>query len=354
MMRARATWREAARNIWSGTTRATGFGLTLSALIAGLLLADLGTVRQITSESEAFASAGAATLIMTAEGRVAGAACEALNAVPGVRAAGALRALPDPLRLTLLPQAPLPQFEFSAGFPALLRADVTASGGALLSTETAQSLGVGPGDTVGAGAERLIVRGSFDYPEDGRRVGLGYAVLLGSDRDAPYDECWVDSWPQVPDLRGLLLLTAAPGEEPPVVAQLNSRLGESFDGAQKFEDRLTRWAAPLAGVLGLSLGFIAIRIRRLELASALHARVPRASLATGALLETASWALTAPIIGLALTALLARSFSAEDAGSILLLGARIAVLAGLGALLGALLSLLLVREKHLFRYFKER
>lgn len=72
------------------------------------------------------------------------------------------------------------------------------------------------------------------------------------------------------------------------------------------------------------------------------------------LLETFAWALIAAVITLPVIAWTRLAWSAGDLAAIDDNLLRIPLSAAVGALAGTLLSTLTVREKHMFRYFKNR
>ncbi len=137
------------------------------------------------------------------------------------------------------------------------------------------------------------VSGVYANPDDGRRPGLGYAALVVTPDNEPFDECWLDAWPQRPELAQLLLTTVIPNndapDELPTIGQFNTTLGAEFDGAARFEQRLTRFAPALSAILAASIAVLAIRLRRIELASARHSGVRGRDLLAITLLESAAW-----------------------------------------------------------------
>lgn len=177
-MKAAALWREAWRNITSGTTRVVLFA-TIAAVAGSLLVAaEVLTVRSILDDAKEYRDSGAATLILTAGGRVNGQACTALTQIDGVTAAGAIRESPQKLVLAALPGAPISAFEVTPGFAALLSPARLDGPGIAVSEQVASERGVSGGETLsfhdGGYAK---VAGAFAYPSDGRRAGLGWAAL---------------------------------------------------------------------------------------------------------------------------------------------------------------------------------
>ena len=355
-MRLRAILREVWRNVTTGTTRSVLLTSVLGAVCLVLLGADLLAVRSIENAGAAFREAGGSTMTIVASGRVDGARCEALGRISGVRAAGALALPQEKVTASSLPGAPLPAGYATDGFLSVVHADVDRGGGIVLSQDAASTLGRARGGVLETTDGSTRVAGTFPYPVDGRRSGLGYlAVLPGGDR-AVFDECWVDAWPQDERLRTLLFTTLSPAADEstddPVVGQLNASLGATFDGHARFADRITRFSGVVAGVFALLLAFVAVRARRVELAAALHDGVRAPDLWSMALLEATSWVVPPLVVCLAMALLV---LGAD--GDLLLaavLGARVAIPAGLGALLGTMVGLAATRERHLFLYSKDR
>lgn len=355
-MRLGAILREVWRNVTTGTTRSVLLTSVLGAVCLVLLGADLLAVRSIENAGAAFREAGGSTMTIVASGRVDGARCEALGRISGVRAAGALALPQEKVTASSLPGAPLPAGYATDGFLSVVHADVDRGGGVVLSQDAASTLGRVRGGVLETTDGSTRVAGTFPYPVDGRRSGLGYlAVLPGGDR-AVFDECWVDAWPQDERLRTLLFTTLSPAADEstddPVVGQLNASLGATFDGHARFADRITRFGGVVAGVFALLLAFVAVRARRVELAAALHDGVRAPDLWSMALLEATSWVVPPLVVCMAVALLV---LGAD--GDLLLaavLGARVAIPAGLGALLGTMVGLAATRERHLFLYSKDR
>ena len=359
-MRLSALIHEAARNITSGTTRLTIFGCALALVVGGLTLVDALTIAQQVSLADKFRQAGGATMIITAQSGIDGNACEDLTETLGVNAAGALRESPQRITVSTLPDAPLPLYEITPGFLTVISVPVPSSAGLFLSSDIAKSLAVDPGESIETDSGKTQVAATFPYPADGRRPGLGYAALSTADSHKPFDECWATAWPQITNLRALLLTTVAPhpdadqGAERPRVSQLNGSLGESPSGDEAFLDRTTRGAAPLTGLIALLLGYVAIRLRRLQLASALHSGVKRLDLLTMQLVEACVWSVPAVLVGLSAAATATQLVPDGDQHA-LFLSVLSGSLAGfVGAIIGTAVGTITTSEKHVFRYFKDR
>ncbi|GAA4157349.1 hypothetical protein [Leifsonia shinshuensis] len=357
-MKLSALFREAGRNIVTGTTRFALLGILSAVVFASLVLLDALTTSGLVASAERFRSSGAATEILVAEGRVDGAACEALAGVPGVTASGALRSSARKITIATLPDAPVPAHEVSPGFSAVVSDRAGSPSGVLLPRELADMIRAGLGDEVATDAGPMRVAEVFDYPSDGRRPGFGYAILSVGSALGSYDECWATAWPQLPNLRTLLLATMSPsagdGADKPQIMQLNSSQGASFEGNASFTDRLTRAAAPAAAVIAAGIGFAGVRMRRLQHTSALHAGLRKGDLLALGLLEAGGWAAAAGVIGVGAAAVGASMVERGDQFAVFasLVGIPLAGVAG--ALIGTAVAAAAMSEKHLFRYFKDR
>ncbi|MGG7507475.1 hypothetical protein [Plantibacter sp. YIM 135249] len=357
-MRLSSLLRETLRDITSGTTRFTLFGLLLGGLICGLVFADSTLILQQVTAAHTFRNAGGATLVLSAPGQVDGQACEDLNHTSGVSAAGALRESTRKVTISALPDAPVPEYEVTLDFPQLLTNSTTLEAGVVLSDEVADALGVSAGGAIATDIGSLPIAGTFAYPADGRRPGFGYAVLSPTASRLTFDECWLASWPPITNGRALLFTTLLPGsidpENRPTVTQLNTSLGTAFAGSTAYDSRVTRNATPVAFLLAGLIGYIAVRARRLQLASALHSGLARRDLILLQLCQTSSWALISTVIGTGTAVTMTLALSGGDAIPIFLTTAGIALAGFSGALIGAILAAICVTEKHLFRYFKDR
>lgn len=350
--------REAGRNIASGTTRFALLSVVLTIVFAAVILLDALTTSGLIASAERFRSSGAATEILVADGRVDAAACEALSSVPGVTASGALRPAARKTTVATVPDAPIPTYEVSPGFAAVVSDGTGPASGVLVPDELAEIIGVRPGAEIATDEGPMRVESIYDYPSDGRRAGFGYAILMVSTASGSYDECWATAWPQHPNLRTLLLATMSPLDgaesDKPQVTQLNPSFGASFEGSASFAERLTRFAAPTGAMLAAVIGFAAVRMRRLQHTSALHAGVSKLDLAALALLEAGAWSGAAGALGVGLAALAASMVERVDQLAVFQ-SVVVVPLAGVaGVLLGTLAAAAGMSEKHLFRYFKDR
>ena len=357
-MRFSSLCREAGRNIATGTARFALLSALLGVALGSLVLIDGMTTSGLIASAERFRSSGAATETLVAEGRVDAEACEALSRLPGVAASGALRSAASKLTIATLPDAPVPLYEVSPGFVGILTDGAELPGGVLVPDELAETLGVSAGDVVASDAGPMPIAAIYAYPSDGRRAGFGYAVLTSTNHAGAYDECWAQAWPQLPNLRTLLLATVIPSdgadERKPQVSQLNSSLGALFEGSAAFAERLTRVATPAAATIAAGLGLVSVRSRRLQQASALHAGVARSDLFALNLLEGGAWAASAGAIGMGIVVAVAATVGPGDRVAVFQSLAAVPLAGVAGALVGVAVGTAAMSERQLFRYFKDR
>lgn len=355
----RSIWREAWRNVLSGAARPKLLAVLAMLVVLAAQLADLSAVWVGQNRAEQYRAAGADVLVLQAQGGIDPARCNALSDVPGVDAAGAIRAA-APQHAASAPGSSIPSFEVTSGFAAVLapqaEGDAAPSGaGAILSSEAAAMLSARPGDQLRFIEGATTVAAVYAYPADGRMQGLGYALLMPTTELGAYDACWMRAWP-ADDAHQVLLQTVASGasETPPELRQLNPRLGAVLDAASIFEERPTRWL-PLAaaGVLA-AIGAGAVLLRRLELASARHLGVSGEAVTAITVLETALWLIPAMLVSLVTGAAAAAALGPEDVAAGLGLALLAPVAGAVGAFLGSGITARLIDERHVYRAFRQR
>jgi len=357
-MRPSSVLSEAWRNLASGTSRAAALAAVFVALIGTVAVLDVRSVVDVLRSAADYRAAGAAIQVVEATGGIDGQRCDALAATPGVRGSGAVRE-GRRLRARNLPSAELTVWEVTPGLPTLLAATGTPAEGSpgpgvWLSADLAETLGAGRGSEIATSAGVMPVAGVYDWPDDGRVRDLGYAILAPVPAAGTFDQCWAEIWPVDDELRGLLLLSLVPDAPDPVTRPVNGSLGADHDAAGAFARRLTRPAPIGALAVGLVLGFVAVRRRRLEVAAALHARVPKSHLAWQHLVEASAWTGAAAVVALAGTAYAAALDNPDPVHEAWLVGATSVAAGTIGVVLGTLAAVAATREAHLFRYFKNR
>ncbi|MDR2930970.1 MAG: hypothetical protein LBV06_08730 [Propionibacteriaceae bacterium] len=358
-------WTEAWRNVTSGVTRALLLALAFGLAIGGAGVAQARVVVDFIHEATVFRDSGAAIQVITSKDQIHGGQCDGLASLPGILASGALRGGPD-VRVAALPSTKATSLEVTPGFVEMLAsrnvAKNQASSGVWVAANLAERAGVDPNRTAMAlvdGSELSMV-GTYDSPNDGRASTLDYVIVSPVASDALFDACWVFAWPRPEAALDVAMIVVAPqatgpGVKPasPIITQLNTTHGLSFDGPVKFA-RLPLWPITIAAVaVGAILGFTAIRLRRLELAGALHAGVAKSALTLQLMIETAVW-LGVALIPAAVVALEAAMAGNTDWWPAWWPAVRTLALAGVAALIGTGVGLALTRQNQLFRYFKRR
>ncbi|RCV55489.1 hypothetical protein [Marinitenerispora sediminis] len=355
-MRWRSVLSEAVRNVASGTTRAAVFALALAVIGGGLAVADARSIVALERRAVEFVESGASVRTLNAEGMTDGRSCDRLGEVAGVRGAGALVPA-DPVVLEAMFANPIPAYEVTPGLADVLRVRAVSAEGVWLPADLARTLGVRAGETLATTAGPLTVAGTYPYPQDGRDGRLRHAVLVPRPAAGTFDECWAEVWPLSESADALVYAAAAvrPGTTSNMtLGRLNNRFGASFDGVGEFTGRATRYGLPACALAGLVLGFVAVRLRRLEYAGALHVGVSRRALLGSTVVETAAWSLAALALSAGALALTVTVGNPADRLEVYLIDIRGPLAAVCAAQVGAVAALLLVREKHLFGYFKNR
>lgn len=358
-MRFREIRGEAGRNLGTGTARA-GVLAVLTALVCTALAAlDAISMTGIITAADTFRDRGASIMILDAERSIDGRACDRLAEQPGVRASGALAKTDTPLTVAALPQNPLTFFTASPGFATLLPdASGQQTPGLLLPAEVARQLGLEIGDPIHTAAGTTALGGTYAYPDDGRDRGLGYAAIAPVSPATRFDQCWIDAYPVTKATTELLYTAIAADatlpDSGPTLSQHNQTLGTAIEPAAIYSGRMTA-TFPLAGLLlGFAAGAGAIWLRRLEIASALHAGIRKVDQAGILLIESIAWASCGALVALPVIAALTRHLDAADHLAVVLTAVQIPVLTLAGALFGTLVMALSIRERRLFTYFKGR
>lgn len=369
-MRLRGVFDEAVRNLVSGTSHACAMAVTLICLMTLCMLADLASITTIQRRADSFVASGGSTYSITFTGHIDGAACDRLASLDGVIASGAVRSEAGKLTFATLPSTGVPTYEATPGATGVFANSATTArdavrpgskSGVWLSQEAAKPLDARPGDQLTLRDDRTVdVAGVYDWPDDGRQSGYSYAAVMpvpASD-DEPFDQCWVKAWPVPENIESLLRVTTKGDEsvtqERPTVAQLNTSQGRTFDAIAAYRGRLTVWSPLVAGVVALLIGWIAVHLRRLELASALHCGVPKSAMVVGVLVETSVWTLIAIVTCVPVAAWMWLENTDTDAMVLTDTLLRVPVAVYIGVLIGAMVRAGTIRERQLFRYFKNR
>jgi hypothetical protein len=359
-MKGREIGREAVRDILSGTAKATLLTCIFLALVGGLAIADARVLVNTMDEAARWRAGGGAIVIMNAPGRIDGAACAALRDTAGIRASGAIRPSPTSLSTPAMPSTAVTTWDVTPGFPAVVTTAPATPGetGLWLSEALAQDLNRYHGATLATTHGPAPVAGTFPMPEeDGRLPTLAYAILAPVTATGRFDACWAEVWPPDP-IRSDLLRTTAHGADADAsdsgLARLNPSLAADYDTGHAIRNRITRLSPPLALLLAWILGLLASRIRRLEMASSLHAGMtPRALLGVHCL-QVTLWLIPTILIALPVTIWAATAGNPFPPGTVLTREWTILAAGAVGLLLGTLAAVVTTKEAHLFRYYKTR
>ncbi|MCL2787852.1 MAG: hypothetical protein FWD59_05065 [Micrococcales bacterium] len=320
----------------------------------------------VAKDAARWVEVGAAVRIIDFPNLVDGAQCEALTSLDGVVAAGAVRS-GNERRLAAMPSRSFETFEVTPAMAEVLnlRTPEVAEGlGVWLASDLAEALAAKPGRTMTVRALHVpaTVAGVFDFPaDDGRNPALAYSLIEPVAATGVFDACWITAWPERLETDVLARLVANPapidesGQRPiPQVGQLNASLGISFDAHGRLARLPTSSLIAAAGLFGLVLGIGLIRLRRLELASALHAGVPKSALGIQTAAETLTWVIAASVLLIPVLWFASTNDNPDSPWPAMFPATQTVAIAGIAVLLGTIGATLATREKHLFRLFKNR
>lgn len=360
-MRLSSAWSEAWRNLTGGAARLVPVALALALLGTCMAVLDTWCGADVLAQAKAYRDAGANVLVLSAPGGVDAASCERLGGLRGVEAAGAVRE-ESALTPAALPDSTVSHYAVTSGIAAILDARHGRSvSGVMLADGLADTLGLAAGDRLSLrDGTDVTVASVYRYPDDGRTPGYAYALMEQVPASGVFDACWVQIWPRNEQVENAIWSALTPdaktdGESSITVGQLNATLGRTYDGLTAYRRRVTR-LLPVAGALAaFALGALAVRLRRLELASALHCGVPRSALLAQIGMESV-WTITVALsLGMPIVIIANRLLvNLPDRAALLANALQPPATVSGAYLLGALACALLVRERHLFSYFKER
>lgn len=358
-MRLRDSAGEAFRNVTTGMTRPVTLIVMLSCVILACAGLDMRQVWGIEQQADAYRSSLSNAYFIKAEGQVDPRSCGSMRSGSAVQGAGALRKV-DPLRFALAQNSPVNTYEVSPGFIDIVTGGTGSrgsGGGIWLSQNVAAKFGLSAGSLIETTTGRMRVAGVYPWQEDGRDTRLGYAALVETLETGTFDECWVALWPPHDvsmSLRRALVFSSHSSDAQ--VAQVNYTQGERFDPNTAFLTRVTR---PLL-LVPLPLCFITVfafcRRRRLESAGCLHAGEPKASMVLRLLMEYGFCVLVAMLVAVPPVVITSCLTAGRKGAGGLLVVSLLPVLyfALLGVVAGALAGAVSIREKALFRSFKQR
>ncbi len=285
--------------------------------------------------------------------------CVALDSVPGVQGAVALRFTDSVISPVVRPDNPIPVVETAGDAATLLGASTAPQPGLLLPDGLATVIGAERGSNLPlTSGEQVAVRGIYNFPEDGRDSRLASSAVAGTADHRPFDECWIHVWPVNDKLLDLVLYAADSGADDaaiPEVNQLNTTLGTDPGFDAQFRERGTQLIAAAGVGLFVLVGFAAVWMRRLEISTSLQLGVRKRHLILQHVVEGATWVLPASIllgsIGFAIVMTSARP---PDASALLEELTVHALAAVAGVLVGGALAVLTVNPNLQYTYLKSR
>ena len=356
-LRASSVFSEPWRNLASGTSRTLLVALLAVVVLGGSAVADVRTIVGLSAQATEFRESGAAVHVLSAPGAISGQRCDALGSLPGVLGAGASRRAGEQATFLAAPRSGITTVEATVGLAGVLGITDGTGSGAWLSDQAADALGATVGTTLPTSLGSVTVTTLYSYPHDASDRSLAYAAVTPVPSTGNFDSCWVLAWPPSPVTESLIRATYDGDPAARTTAtfvQLNTRLGAEFDGPKMFADRATALAPMVAALFGLVFGVGIIWARRLELASALHAQVPKAALVAQVFLELLAMMIAAVVITLPFTYFLAAHGNPDPLWPAWSEGLRVVAAGALSTLIGGVLTAAVTSEKRLFRYFKDR
>jgi len=356
-MRASSVVSEAWRNLITGTSRPVLLTIVAVAVLGGLAATDIRTIVGLSVRAMEFRTSGAAVQLLTASAAISGQRCDALASLPGVLGAGATRQADAQATFLTAPRSGITTVEATVGLAGVLGIADGTGEGVWLSDTAAETLGADVGTTLPTSLGPVTVRERYSYPPDASERSLAHTAVATVPASGLFDTCWVLVWPQSPAVSTLIRGTYAgdlAAQSTATFSQLNTRLGATLDGPEMFGQRATSGALIVAALFGLVLGVGCVWARRLEIAGALHAQVPKPALVAQVGLELFAVMLAAVLITLPLTFVLAAHGNPDSLWPAWSAGLRVVVAGALSVLVGGLLAAATTSEKRLFRYFKDR
>lgn len=362
VMRLGSVFSEAIRNIGSGVARPILMFLVVlvsGGLLAGYTLAEvIGLERQA---GERILTAADVKAIIG--GTVDGMACDRLaETVDGPSSSGALAAGEQVTPLST-PGRSLSSYRVTSGMIALIssmtggaKAD---SSGVWVSAAVAEDFGLSVGGEMATDKGTMRVAGVYEWPNDGRDTRLAYAVLIPSSPDGDgFEECWARQWPvsdQTDELLYSVVIVHGTAESSTAgITRINNIVDSQWDATAAYKARLTRYMPLVASIVGMLIGVLSVRRRRLEYSGALHSGQSKGAQLLTIAVETVVWAGLANIACVFLIAAVAARLAPSDPAAVFLAAARVPSALFAGVLLAALATGLTIRETQLFWYFKHR
>ena len=346
-MRLKAVLRETWRNVATGTSRCALISLLLSICAVACMCADLTQMTGLIGDARKWGESGASTYAIALQGGIDGAACEGLRSANGVLGAAALRQSSDRVRIASLPATEIPTYEASAHVAQVFAATGMRkdNSGVIMSTAVARTYGAHAGTVLLlVGGARMRVSATFDWPSDGRQPTYGYAIISPGNDTKAYDTCLVRAWPVPDGIESLLRVS--------IRADAESGVGAA---ASSTSARITRYAPLLMFVIAMALGFASVCMRRIEIASALHAGYPKTAMLLQLSLETLATVAASCVACLPVVAIVPLILTGSgDAMPVVAMLCRVPGAMSVGMLAGTAVGGMTIRERQLFAYFKAR
>lgn len=329
-MRLKAVLRETWRNVATGTSRCALISLLLSICAVACMCADLTQMTGLIGDARKWEESGASTYAITLQGGIDGAACEGLRSANGVLGAAALRQSSDRVRIASLPATEIPTYEASAHVAQVFAATGIRKGnsGVIMSTAVARTYGAH------AGAVLPLVGGTR------MRVSIRADAESGTGAAASATSAGASGNNETPHAK---------------ISRINTTLGSHMPGPADFDARITRYAPLLMFVTAMALGFASVCMRRIEIASALHAGCPKTAMLLQLSLETLATVAASCVACLPVVAIVPLILTGSgDAIPVVTMLCRVPGAMLVGMLAGTAVGGMTIRERQLFAYFKAR
>ena len=235
----------------------------------------------------------------------------------------------------------------------------------IMSTAVARTYGAHAGTVLPlVGGARMRVSATFDWPSDGRQPTYGYAIISPGNDTKAYDTCLVRAWPVPDGIESLLRVSIRADAESGVGAAASSTSAGTSGSNETPHAKIsrintmlgiTRYAPLLMFVIAMALGFASVCMRRIEIASALHAGYPKTAMLLQLFLETLATVAASCVACLPVVAIVPLILTGSgDAMPVVAMLCRVPGAMSVGMLAGTAVGGMTIRERQLFAYFKAR
>ena len=355
-MRIKSILSEATRNFFTGSNHSLIWFTLFTVLVVLLIGIDQRAVVNQLKEVDNYLNQSGNVHFIASQGNISQQNCVALQKIPGIETAVALRQNDD-LELPALPRSKLKSYETTGEFANLFQTNQSiVKPSIFLSADAAGVFKTNPGDKLNVGSEEIVVEAVFANPSDGRGRLFDFSlVTVTNQTTAGFDSCWIKIWP---DNRKLIdyLNFAYLGDntQRPQSQQFNPKFGQKVDVLEAYENRASKKISQFALIAAMVVGVASVLTRRLELASTMHAGVRKNALRLQILFEQLYWLLASAVICAVLLWALSAFGNPQSPWGAYKNGLFVLVSSMIFASLGAQIALSFIKEKHLFRYFKQR